>query len=144
MFVLLPFFEQRLESKETLSVQMPLCPLVSLPIMVDDRNTAQFAELGVNSMSHCVTGSLRSLPVVPTTQVGLEGVARNTDHAACFTGVNVVVEATGIIATASRIQEGTTSTDHGRPDKEQEVWRFRGTYLQRLLKGPTRPNSAQS
>ena len=109
--------------------------------MVDDRNTAQFAGLGVDSAGHCVTGSLQSLPVVPTTQMGLVGVARDTDHTACFTDVNVMVEAAGIIATASRIQEGAANTNHGGPDKEQKVWRFRVIYHQRLLKGPTRPNN---
>ena len=69
-------------------------------------------------MCLCVGGSLQSLPVTPTAQVGLVGLAREADHTTRFADVNVVVEATAIIATASRIQERATDTDHGGQDGE--------------------------
>lgn len=97
---------------------MPLRPLVPLPVMINDRDMALLAKLRVDSMRLCVGGSLQSLPVILATQVGLVGIAREADHTARFADVNVVVEATVIIATTSRIQEGATDTDHGGPDRE--------------------------
>lgn len=68
-------------------------------------------------------GSLQSLLVILATQVSLMGFAREADHATRFTDVNIVVEATAIIATTSRIQEGATDSDHGGLDREQSVTR---------------------
>lgn len=108
---------------------MPLRLLVPFPVMVDDSNVAELAKFRVNSMCLCGGGSLQSLLVILATQVGLVGFAREADHAARFTDVNVVVEATGIIATTSRIQEGATDSDHGGLDREQKVWRGSGKNL---------------
>ena len=69
-------------------------------------------------MCLCVGDSLRSLPVILATQVGLVRFTREADHITRFTDVNVVVEATVIIATTSRIQEAATDGNHGGLDRE--------------------------
>ena len=70
-----------------------------------------------------ISNSIQSFPVKFTGQVGLVGTTCEADHAACFTGVNIVMEATVVIAATSGIQEGVTDTDHDGLDGEQRVWR---------------------
>ena len=65
-------------------------------------------------------------------QVGLVSIACDTDHAARFTDVNVVVEAAEIIVAASSIQERATDTDHG--GLGEKCGGRVGIYCQRLVK----------
>ena len=48
-----------------------------------------------------------------TGQMCLVGITCDADHATRFAGVNVVMEATGIVVTTSGVQEGATDSDHG-------------------------------
>ena len=118
MFVFLRLLEQRLEGEESLFVQMPLRPLVPLPVIIEDTNLTQLAKLRVDTVCLGVSDSFQSFAVMLASQVGLVVITGEADYTARFTDVNVVVEATVIIAATSGIQEGTTDTDHDEFDGE--------------------------
>jgi hypothetical protein len=74
--------------------------------------------------------------------VGLVKITCEGENVTRFTDVNIVTEATGIVAATSGIQEGTTDTDHGELDGEQKVWRRLGWNLYPAPRGPTLTNNA--
>ena len=61
--------------------------------------------------------------MILTSQVGLIVMSGETDHAARFAGVDVVMGATVVVDATSGVQEGTTDTDHGGLDGGREMWR---------------------
>lgn len=68
-------------------------------------------------MRQGVSGSLQGFSVRLAGQVGLMDSICQADHATRFTDVNLVVEATVVIAATSGIQEGATDAGHDGVDE---------------------------